>query len=265
MPLLRTSVWLASLTYRVSPAATLRLLRIQRLHLLRGLVQWSFGTYIDRMAEGTPKRRDRYDISGNVEAEYIDAEQTVLGNKKGIVDLHTLQIAEEEALAQAYERLLGEVRVDTPLTCDLLLHIHACIFANLYSWAGRWRSVWIRKPGVTWPSPDFLDQNMREFERAVLQKHPPRELHEDEAFCAAAGEIQGEFLVIHPFREGNARTIKVATDLLAGQTNRPLLIYDQSTQGENAYIAAAKAAFKKQYLPMTKIISEALERARKSQ
>ena len=55
---------------------------------------------------------------------------------------------------------------------------------------------------------------MQEFERAVLRNYPARQIQDDAAFCAAAGEIQGEFLVIHPFREGNARTIKLATNLL---------------------------------------------------
>ena len=66
--------------------------------------------------ENEPKRRaDRYDTSGDVEAQYLDEAQTVLVNKKGIADLQTLQVEEEEALARAYESLLGEVRVDTPI------------------------------------------------------------------------------------------------------------------------------------------------------
>jgi cell filamentation protein len=73
-----------------------------------------------------------------------------------------------------------------------------------------------------------------------------------------------EFLVIHPFREGNARTIKLLTDLLAVQTGRPLLIYDQSEEGQAAYIAAATAAFKINYAPMVNIIRQALKLAQTS-
>lgn len=214
------------------------------------------------MVDEPKKHRDRYDVSGNVEAEYVDADKTVLINKKGITDLRTLQLAEEEALAQAYEKLLGEVRTDTPMTCDLLRHIHLRIFGDLYEWAGRWRTVWISKPDITWPAPDFLDRNMQEFERSVLCKYPAGVLREDDVFCAATGEIQGEFLVIHPFREGNARTIKVLTNLLAVQTRRPLLVFDSTEEGQERYIEAAKAAFKKHYAPMIAIISQALARAR---
>ena len=55
------------------------------------------------------KQGKKYDISGNVEAQYADDAETVLVNKRGITDLETLQIAEEEALAKAYEVLLSEV------------------------------------------------------------------------------------------------------------------------------------------------------------
>jgi cell filamentation protein len=215
------------------------------------------------MGKDREHRRDRYDVSGNVEAEYVDAKKTVLRNKPGITDLHTLQVAEEEELAEAYETLLAEVRTNTPMTCELLRHINLRIFGDLYEWAGRWRTVWVSKPGVTWPAPDFLDRNMQEFERDVLGKYRPSVLSDDGEFCAAVAEIQGEFLVIHPFREGNARTIKLLTDLFATQTGRPLLIYDGSEEGQDRYIAAAKAAFKNDYAPMAAVISEALAKARR--
>ncbi|MGD9126953.1 MAG: Fic family protein [Planctomycetia bacterium] len=219
--------------------------------------------YNTDMENKPTKRTDRYDVSGNVEAQYVDEAETVLVNKKGITDLPTLQVEEEEALAQAYEALLNEVRIDTPITCDLLLHIHDRVFGRLYDWAGRWRTVWIKKPGVTWPAPDFLASNMETFEKEVLTKYPAEQLREEETFCRAIGEIQGEFLVIHPFREGNARTIKLATNLLAAQTGRPLLKYDSSEAGKEQYIEAAKKAFKRDYDPMAKIIQQALAQARK--
>ncbi len=213
------------------------------------------------MTEESKRPHNRYNVSGNVEVQYVDAAETVLRNKPGITDLVALQMAEEKSLALAYRDLLLEVRTDTPLTCDLIRHIHARIFGSLYEWAGRWRTVWISKPDITWPAPDFLDANMQKYEQNVLRKFPAINLGEDRAFCAAVGEIQSEFLVIHPFREGNARTIKLATNLIAAQTGRPLLVYDESEDGQRQYIEAAKAAFKRNYVPMIEIIRQALVRA----
>lgn len=206
-------------------------------------------------------RRDRYDVAGNVEAEYADADQTVLRNKLGITSLVELQLAEEAALAVAYETLLHEVRSDTPLTCELLRHVHSRIFGKLYAWAGRWRTVTISKPGITWPPPIFVPQAMDDFERNVLQRVQIGALASDAAFCAAVAEIRGEFLVVHPFREGNARTIKLCSDLVAAQTGRPPLVYDQTEVGQESYIIAASQAFGRNYRPMEKVIHQALATA----
>ena len=81
-----------------------------------------------------------------------------------------LQEAEEDALVSAYDSLFASVRSETPMTIELLQHIHRSIFADLYEWAGRWRTVTISKPGVTWPPPDFLSDAMCAFERDILKK-----------------------------------------------------------------------------------------------
>jgi hypothetical protein len=52
-------------------------------------------------------------------------------------------------------------------------------------------------------------------------------------------------------------------NLLAAQTGRPLLRYDSTTKGRDAYIDAAKAALlKKDYTPLKTIIRDALERGK---
>ena len=100
---------------------------------------------------------------------------------------------------------------------------------------------------------------MREFERTVLSKYLASTLKDDDDFCRAVGEIQGEFLAIHPFREGNARTVKLFTDLLAAQTGRPFLVDDPTTEGADRYIAAASAALLRQdYRLMTSNFGESV-------
>ena len=64
------------------------------------------------------------------------------------------------------------MRADTPMTCELIKHAHGRIFGDLYDWAGRWRTVWISKPGTTWPPPDFIQQSMENLERTVLGQYP---------------------------------------------------------------------------------------------
>lgn len=205
----------------------------------------------------------RYSVGGS-ENEYVDQAKTVLKNKKNISDLPTLYLEEEKALARAYELLLNEIRSDTPMSAELIQHVHHRIFADLYDWAGKFRTVTISKPGVIWPPPDYLDKAMRIFEQDVLSKYPATALQSDKNFCEALGHIQGEFLAIHPFREGNARTIKLATDILAVQSGRPVLIYDASDTGRLCYIDAAKAAMLQNYNPMIAIMTSALKTSGRS-
>jgi cell filamentation protein len=223
------------------------------LHLLPLLDSF---TYAVCMSQDT----SQYSVGGS-ENEYMDVKKAVLKNKKDISDLETLQLEEEKALAKAYETLFEEVLSDTPITTELILYIHQVIFGDLYEWAGRWRTVTISKPGVTWPPPDYLNNAMDVFEKDVLSKFPAPLLQGDESFCEAVAHIQGEFLAIHPFREGNARTIKLVTNILAEQVDRPFLLFDESERGKASYIDAAKEAILKNYNPMTLIISEALLRA----
>jgi cell filamentation protein len=164
---------------------------------------------------------------------------------------------------RASASLLGEVRSDTPLTSELIRYAHAAIFGDLYDWAGRWRTVNISKGRTGWPPPDFLEGAMPAFEEEVLERYPASGLADDAAFCAAVGHVQGEFLAIHPFREGNARTIKLVTDLLAAQSQRPPLRYDMTRAGASKYVAAAKAAMLQDYGPMTTVISDALAATRR--
>ncbi|HUY89035.1 MAG TPA: Fic family protein [Pirellulales bacterium] len=210
-----------------------------------------------------PFHDDHYRVSANAEGQFMDDARAVLKNKNGITDPATLGAVEQEALIVAYKTVFSELHPDTAITSNLIRHVHATILGNLYEWAGRWRTVWISKPGVTWPAPDYLDDLMRSFEKEILRRYPAHRLTDDALFCKAAAEIQGEFLVIHPFREGNARTIKLVTDVLASQTDRPPLRYDESETGRQQYIQAALAAFDKGYGPMEDVIRSALERAKR--
>ncbi len=187
------------------------------------------------MTDKSDQPRNRYDVSGNVEAQYVDAAGTVLQNKLGITDLVSLQTEEEKSLARAYRDLLRETEIDTPITCDLIRHIHARIFSGLYEWAGRWRTVWISKPGITWPAPDFLDANMRKYEQEVLRKYPADRLVGTDDFCTAVGEIEGEFLG-NPSLPRRKRPHHQAGRRFAGCANRPPSIELRPERGGTASI-----------------------------
>ena len=88
--------------------------------------------------EQKPSREDRYDVSGNVEAQYVDQAQTVMVNKQGVTDLRDLEQLEEEGLFRAYEALWRNAYRYTDDGRPPAAYPPADLRA-LYEWAGRWR------------------------------------------------------------------------------------------------------------------------------
>jgi cell filamentation protein len=206
------------------------------------------------------KKGNRYTAVGP-ETKFADKQGRVLVNKLGITRLRQLQIREEEGLVDCYQRMIKRVRFDTPLSNALICEIHREIFGELFEWAGKWRASWISKGQTVWANPVHIESLMQTFEAEILQRAPLSQTIGDGEFCSIVALIQGEFLTIHPFREGNARTIKVLTDLYAVQTGRRFLIYDQTEPGQTEYINAAIAAMGRDLLPMEAVIHGALIRS----
>ena len=111
-----------------------------------------------------------------------------------------------EAVSTAYR--ISELRL-SPLAGSFdtahLQRIHHHIFQDVYSWAGQFRTVDIRKEGEFWFSRhEFIPQALAElFDKLKaennLRKKGPHE------FGARTGYYLTELNAIHPFREGNGR------------------------------------------------------------
>lgn len=214
----------------------------------------------------SPDESSRYRVSGGSrESSFVDPDQTVLVNKLDIRSSLELAREEERGYATAHIKLLKEFSTaKAPITSELLKRAHKEIFGGLFEWAGEWRTVNIAKEQMKWPPPMFLEQNMQQLEKDVLSKYPAATLKTDAEFAQSLAVIQGEFLAVHPFREGNARTIKLCTNLLAVQTGRPLLAYDKTADGREAYIQANKlVVYRQDYSALAALISDALDRAQR--
>jgi hypothetical protein len=87
-----------------------------------------------------------------------------------------------------------------------------------------------------------------------------RDLADIDAFLSGysfVSEVMNEFIVIHPFREGNGRTAFILGDLILMQNSfLPLSEYDQHRH-EAAYYAACEAGrLQKNYGPLAGLIAE---------
>jgi cell filamentation protein len=203
--------------------------------------------------------------TGNPENTFYEGEPRVLVNKLDVRDAEQMRRHEKLALDRAYKTILTASRPNSSpfqITAATFKTLHAAIFGQLYEWAGRWRTVNIAKDGMKWPNAAFLEQSMQSFEREVLHNIKPHQLRSSAEFCRAAARMHGEFIAVHPFREGNGRTARLACDLLAINAGLPILRYDRSPAGVERYVHANKlVVYRADYGMLEEVFSEALKQA----
>lgn len=166
----------------------------------------------------------------------------------------------DQAQLDAFEALITAQRSEEPLPRGRLGYthyraIHRHLFQDVFTWAGRLRTVRIAKGGSMFCYPEHIDSQMRRlFERLraedVLQSLPAAD------FAARAAHLLAELNAIHPFREGNGRTQLSYLTLLAAQAGHPLAL---ERMNPAAMLAAMVASFQSDETPLVSLIAGLIE------
>jgi len=111
------------------------------------------------------------------------------------------------------------------------------------------------KGGFPFASADFIPTLMKGFEEDFLFKYTPCDFASEADIIYALGVVHVELIIIHPFREGNGRTARLLTELMALQSGLLLLDFSKINQisnpkGYNEYITSIHAAFDRNYKPI---------------
>lgn len=173
----------------------------------------------------------KYDVYTTVQSMYCYQDSDVLKNKLNIRNKDELKAAEEEFTAVKQLVLLQDP-VKGYFTKTHLLRIHRFLFEDVYPFAGQIRREQISKGDTMFYPPDTID---RELNRVFGAIHENKLLKEKKA----SEQIQNlswtmaELNIIHPFREGNGRSIRELIRCMAlvygihlnwGNTDRDTLI-----------------------------------------
>ena len=125
---------------------------------------------------------------------------TVLKNRLGIMDAATLEQAEAEFAAVAVQTI--EITAP-PFDAAYLQHLHRQLFADVYDWAGLFRTVDISKAGTRFCTATRIAP---ELAKALdLLDRPEVARLSRSRLVAHVAECYGEVNMVHPFREGNGR------------------------------------------------------------
>lgn len=192
----------------------------------------------------------RYNVGGD------QAPSEILKNKLGIKDQKALEDTESVLFSDTYEHFLARLEERRPKFCvNLIFEIHKYFLGPLYSWAGKTRSVQISKDGVLFCKAAHIENALKDFEELLKKKLPGRS-DSKAAVAEKLAVIHCEFNAIHPFREGNGRTIRLFLDLLALADGYSLIDFGKSSKKE--YIEACIEGMSQDYSKMKSVIYKGL-------
>ncbi len=150
----------------------------------------------------------------------------ILINKLGIKNQRDLDDAETLLVADSYKHFFEEL-AQGKITFDLslLFVIHAYCFETLYAWAGKVRTIDLSKDGVLFASAQFLPATIGEL-RNIVTDNFPRGSDSKRTIAEKLALIHNEINIVHPFREGNGRTLRLFIDLIVNSLDLPAVNWD---------------------------------------
>ena len=155
----------------------------------------------------------KYEVYAVTESLYCYPGTKILKNKLNIKDSDLLKSAEENITAvKQMELLQNPIRGN--FTKTHLLNIHRFIFEDIYSFAGRIRREQISKDETMFYPPNLIERELKRVFDRIKSEGMLKETNEEKIFDNLA-YVMAELNIIHPFREGNGRTIREFIRLMA--------------------------------------------------
>lgn len=188
----------------------------------------------------------------------------VVRNKLGITRVREMEDAELAGYIRAERALVERFTSNHRFTARDIHTIHKFFLGKIYHWAGHYRNVNMSKGGFVFASAMAIPPVMKEFEQRVLAKNTPCRGTSFEEIARNIATVHVEFLLIHPYREGNGRTARLLATLMAYQAGLPGLDFGFiGSRGKEfqAYVTAIHAGVRKDYKPMQAIMLRAIKRA----
>ena len=155
----------------------------------------------------------KYDVYTTTQSIYCYPGTNVLKNKLNIKDNKLLKTAEEEiTLIKQMELLKNPIKGN--FSKSHLMNIHKFIFEDIYPFAGKIRREQISKADTVFYPPNLIDRELDKVFDKIKEKNMLKESDGKKIFDNLA-YVMAELNIIHPFREGNGRSIREFIRLMA--------------------------------------------------
>ena len=105
---------------------------------------------------------------------------------------------------------------------------------------------------------------MSGFEKDFLQRYTPCRARAIHQVAQDIAKVHAEFLLVHPFRDGNGRIARLITILMALQAGYPAPDFAfTANKNRRKYLTAVTKGYAQDYDLLAEVIREAIERSKK--
>jgi len=204
---------------------------------------------------------NRYKTEHNSEAQFQpSSDGAVLLNKLNITTSDEMNDVELSLLMRLMDAVLEEVTDEQAITVSDLCQWHQHWLGNVYDWAGQYRSVNMGKGDFQFASAHLISQLMQELDNKFLSIYTPCKDMDDEQLIDALAKVHIEFILIHPFRDGNGRLSRLLANIMVLQAGRPMLDFSIMDSNKRHYFSAIQAGLDN-YEPMKSLFRQVLQMA----
>lgn len=172
-----------------------------------------------------------------------------------------MDVVEAKAYVRTMDELFRMFDGGHQFTARDIQEIHKIWLGNIYEWAGKYRSVNLVKDDFPFATANLIDTLMKDFEKNVLKKHTPCNTKTRSRLIRSLAFVHTEFVLIHPFREGNGRVARMLSTLMALQAGLPPLDFnDIHGRIKREYFSAVGSGLDQNYKPMERIFGKVVRR-----
>ncbi|SHE32456.1 Fic family protein [Vibrio gazogenes] len=200
----------------------------------------------------------RYDVDIEETQYQPGSGNSVLLNKLGIVDAEEMNEVETYLLVKLYEKLFSNTVIDDEFSFQTIMSWHRQWLGNVYSWAGKIRNVRMWKDDFEFTVPRQIGPMIDDFESKYLSQIQYVDKMTTEELIAFIAESHVEFILIHPFREGNGRISRLLIDYMSQEAGYGLLDYSLWDQNKDFYIASIQAGLSGDYQYTARLVKGVL-------
>jgi cell filamentation protein len=130
---------------------------------------------------------------------------------------------------------------------------------SIYPWAGNYRTVKIGKGGFQFAHAPLIPRLMVALGKEVLRRHTPCGSAAGVIVARSLAEVHAEFILVHPFRDGNGRVARLLTTLMASQAGLLSLNFSAlAGRRKRTYVQAIHAAMSHDYGPFESLFASAI-------